>query len=64
LELFRVIKSLPEQGLTVFLIEQNVRSALEIADRAYVIENGCIVSEGESGKLLENNHIKKAYLGL
>jgi branched-chain amino acid transport system ATP-binding protein len=64
LELFRVIKSLREQGLTVLLIEQNVRHALEIADRAYVIENGRIVSEGKSGELLQNDHIKKAYLGL
>ncbi len=64
LELFRIITRLREEGLTVFLIEQNVRNALEIADRAYVIENGCIVSEGKSSKLLKNNHIKKAYLGL
>ena len=64
LELFRVIKSLREQGLTILLIEQNVRHALEIADRAYVIENGRIVSEGKSGELLQNDHIKKAYLGL
>jgi len=64
LELFRVIKSLREQGLTVLLIEQNVRHALEIADRAYVLENGRIVSEGESRELLQLAHIKKAYLGL
>jgi branched-chain amino acid transport system ATP-binding protein len=64
LELFRVIKSLREQGLTVLLIEQNVRHALEIADRGYVIENGRIVSGGKSGELLQIDHIKKAYLGL
>jgi len=64
LEVFRVIKSLHEQGLTVLLIEQNVRHALEIADRAYVLENGRIVSEGKSRELLQNDHIKKAYLGL
>ncbi|MBM4276501.1 MAG: ABC transporter ATP-binding protein [Deltaproteobacteria bacterium] len=64
LELFRVIKSLREQGLTVFLIEQNVRHSLEIADRAYVMENGRITSEGKSKELLQNDHIKKAYLGL
>jgi branched-chain amino acid transport system ATP-binding protein len=64
LELFRVIKSLREQGLTVFLIEQNVRHALETAGRAYVIENGRIVSEGKSRELLQNDHVKKAYLGL
>jgi branched-chain amino acid transport system ATP-binding protein len=64
LELFRVIKSLREQGLTVFLIEQSVRHALETAGRAYVIENGRIVSEGKSGELLQDDHVKKAYLGL
>jgi len=64
LELFRVIKSLREQGLTILLIEQNVRHSLEIADRAYVIENGRIVSEGKSKELLQSDHIKKAYLGL
>ena len=64
LEVFRVIKSLREEGVTIFLIEQNVRHTLEIADRAYVLENGRIVSEGKSGKLLQDDHIKKAYLGL
>jgi branched-chain amino acid transport system ATP-binding protein len=63
LELFRVIKSLREQGLTVLLIEQNVRHALEIADRGYVMENSRIVSGGKSGELLQIDHIKKAYLG-
>jgi branched-chain amino acid transport system ATP-binding protein len=64
LEVFKVIKSLHEQGITILLIEQNVRHTLEIADRAYVLENGRIVSEGKSGELLQNDHIKKAYLGL
>jgi branched-chain amino acid transport system ATP-binding protein len=64
LEVFRVIKSLREQGLTVLLIEQNVRHALEIADRAYVLENGRIVLEGKSGDLLRNDYVRKAYLGL
>ena len=64
LELFRIIAGLREQGLTILLIEQSVRHALEIADRAYVLENGRIVSEGNSGALLKNRHIKKAYLGL
>jgi branched-chain amino acid transport system ATP-binding protein len=64
LELFRVIKSLCEQGLTVLLIEQNVRHALEIADRAYVLENGRIVLEGKGGDLLSNDYVRKAYMGL
>jgi branched-chain amino acid transport system ATP-binding protein len=64
LEVFRVIKSLREQGLTVLLIEQNVRHALEIADRAYVLENGRIVLKGKSRDLLEDDYVRKAYLGL
>ena len=63
-EIFRVIQKLREEGLTILLIEQSVRHALKIADRAYVLENGRIVSEGQSGKLLQDSHIKKAYLGL
>jgi len=63
-ELFDFIRRLREQGITILLVEQNVRNALEIADRAYVLENGRIVLEAESKKLLENDHIKKAYLGL
>jgi len=64
LEVFRVIRSLRGQGLTVLLIEQNVPHALEIADRAYVLENGRIVLEGKGGDLLINDHVRKAYLGL
>jgi len=64
LEVFRVIKSLREQGLTVFLIEQNVHHALEIADRAYVLENGRIVLEGKSVDLLGDDYVRKCYLGL
>jgi branched-chain amino acid transport system ATP-binding protein len=64
LEVFRVIKSLCEQGITVLLIEQNVHHALEIADRAYVLENGRIVLEGRSSDLLKNDYVRKAYLGL
>jgi branched-chain amino acid transport system ATP-binding protein len=63
-EIFRIIQGLRDQGITILLIEQNVRQTLEVADRAYVLENGRIVSEGKSKELLENDHIKKAYLGL
>ena len=63
-ELFSFIVTLRDRGITVLLVEQNVRHALEIADRGYVLENGRIVLEEESKKLLENDHIKKAYLGL
>lgn len=63
-EVFRVIKSLRDQGITILLIEQNVRNALEIADRAYVLENGRVVLEGACGELLQSDYIRKAYLGL
>ncbi len=63
-ELFNVIKVLRDQGMTLLVVEQNVQQTLEIANRAYVLENGRIVSEGKSRELLQNDHIKKAYLGL
>jgi len=61
---FQFIRDLREKGMTILLVEQNVRQALEIADRAYVLENGRTVVEGESKGLLGNDHVKKAYLGL
>jgi branched-chain amino acid transport system ATP-binding protein len=64
LEVFLVIKSLREQGITILLIEQNVRNTLEIADRAYVLENGRVVLEGACDKLLQSDYVRKAYLGI
>jgi branched-chain amino acid transport system ATP-binding protein len=64
LEMFRVIKSLREHGITVLIVEQNVRQSLEMADRGYVIENGRIVLEGNGKDLLKNDYVRKAYLGL
>lgn len=63
-EIFEVIKVLREQGTTILLVEQNTQRALEIADRAYVLQNGRIVLEGESKTLLNDERIKRAYLGL
>ena len=63
-EIFRIIKSLREQGMTILLVEQNVRQSLEIADRACVLENGRIALAGESEALLEEELVRKAYLGL
>lgn len=64
MEIFEVIKALREQGTTILLVEQNTQRALEIADRAYVLENGRITLQGKSEELLQNNHVKVAYLGL
>ena len=61
---FRIVEQLHEEGITVFLVEQNVHMTLEIADYAYVIENGHIVKEGEGKTLLEDDYIKQAYLGI
>jgi len=63
LELFQVIKTLRDRGITILLVEQNVKRTLETADRAYVIENGRIALEGKSSELLQNEHVKAAYLG-
>ena len=63
-EMFQTIEKLREQGITILLIEQNVRHTLEIADRAYVLENGRLCLEGECGELLQSDHVRKAYMGL
>jgi branched-chain amino acid transport system ATP-binding protein len=63
-EMFRVIQGLREQGITILLIEQNVHQSLEIADRAYVLENGHISFQGNSAELLQDDYVRKAYLGL
>jgi branched-chain amino acid transport system ATP-binding protein len=63
-EMFRIIQNLRDQGITILLIEQNVHQSLEIADRAYVLENGHISLQGNSDELLESDYVRKAYLGL
>ncbi|HEY78220.1 MAG TPA: ABC transporter ATP-binding protein [Dehalococcoidia bacterium] len=63
-EVFRVIKSLREQGITILLVEQNVRQTLEVADRACVLENGRVEVEGACDRLLTSDYVRKAYLGL
>jgi len=50
--------------VTIFLVEQNARQAMEISDRTYVLENGRIVRQGKSKDLLKDDEIRKAYLGL
>jgi branched-chain amino acid transport system ATP-binding protein len=63
-EIFDIIEGLRKQGIAILLIEQNVRQTLELADRAYVLENGRVILSGEGKKLLKQELIKKAYLGL
>ena len=62
-EIFYIIKEISAEGTTVLLVEQNAKKALSIADRAYVLETGKIVLEGDAKDLLNDESIKKAYLG-
>ncbi len=64
LDMFQAIREINEGGTSVLLVEQNVAMAMEIARRAYVMEEGRIVAEGLAGELLERPEIRKAYLGL
>jgi len=63
-EIFNVINKIRSEGTTVLIVEQNVNQTLTIADRAYVLETGRIVLEGPGRELLNNAHIKTAYLGV
>lgn len=62
-EIFDIIRAVKADGTTVLLVEQNAKKALSIADRAYVLETGRIVLSGDAKELLNNEDIKKAYLG-
>ncbi|HYG87653.1 MAG TPA: ABC transporter ATP-binding protein [Azospirillum sp.] len=63
-ELFRIIRTLADQGMTIILVEQNVAASLKLASRAYVLENGRIVLSGTGEALLADPAVKQAYLGL
>jgi branched-chain amino acid transport system ATP-binding protein len=58
------VRKINEEGVTILLVEQNIRDSLDIADRGYVLEQGKIILEGKSKELLCNNHIKQVYMGL
>ena len=62
-EVFKIIEEIRASGTTVLLVEQNAKKALEIADRAYVLETGKIVLSGGAKELMNNESVKKAYLG-
>lgn len=61
---FKALKEVVETGVAIFLIEQDVQRSLKLAERGYVLENGCIVAHGTSSELMENEEIKKAYLAV
>ncbi len=62
-QIFEIIEKLREEGVTIFLVEQNAHQALKIADRGYVLENGRIVMNGTGEALLNDDSVRKAYLG-
>lgn len=62
-EVFRIIKNIHSQGMTILLIEQNATAALKIADYGYVLETGTIVMEGPGRELADNQDVRQAYLG-
>jgi branched-chain amino acid transport system ATP-binding protein len=64
MDVFHALETLRQEGVTILLVEQNVNTTLKMTDRAYVMEQGRIVMEGDSRDLLKNEHVKVAYLGI
>ena len=64
IDIFRAIRAIQEAGTAVLLVEQDARSALSIAERAYVLEHGCIAREGTARELTNDDDIRRVYLGL
>jgi branched-chain amino acid transport system ATP-binding protein len=62
--IFEIIQEINKQGVTILLVEQNVFQSLKIANRAYVLETGRVVLSGAGSELLNNDHVKKAFLGM
>jgi branched-chain amino acid transport system ATP-binding protein len=63
-DIFRIVKEINSRGITILLVEQNVYEALEISHRAYVLQTGRIVMEGQSQELLKSDLVRQAYLGM
>jgi branched-chain amino acid transport system ATP-binding protein len=63
-DVFEIIKRINEEGVTILLVEQNVRQTLALCDRAYVLENGRVILQGTGRELMADSHVKEAYLGL
>lgn len=63
-DVFKIVKRINGEGVTVLLVEQNVRQTLALCDRAYVLENGRVVLQGTGKELMDNEHVKEAYLGI
>jgi branched-chain amino acid transport system ATP-binding protein len=63
-EIFRLVQKIHNEGVTILMVEQNVKQTLAICDRAYVLENGRVVMEGKGREMLENEEVKQAFLGI
>jgi len=63
-DIFRLVRKIHQEGVTILMVEQNVKQTLAICDRAYVLENGRIIMEGKGRELLENEEVKQAFLGI
>ena len=63
-DVFRIIRELRDEGMTILLVEQNVREALDLADRGYILQTGRIVGEGTGVELMASDQVKSAFLGL
>lgn len=63
-EIFRLARQIHAEGITILMVEQNVKQTLAICDRAYVLENGRIIMEGKGNDLLQNDEVKQAFLGI
>ena len=61
--IFRILQQINQSGVGILLVEQNVRAALSLAQRAYIIENGRVTGHGEAKSLLEDEKVRDAYLG-
>jgi branched-chain amino acid transport system ATP-binding protein len=59
-----LVKDIKKKGYSILMVEQNARKALELADRAYLLESGRVQKEGDREEFLRDDHIKKAYLGI
>jgi branched-chain amino acid transport system ATP-binding protein len=62
--IFKIIREINASGTTIFLVEQNAHMALRVAHRAYVLEVGCVVMQGDAKQLAASDEVKKAYLGI
>jgi branched-chain amino acid transport system ATP-binding protein len=64
LEIFKMIKKINGEGVTILLVEQNVKQTLAMCNRAYVLENGRVILEGSGSDLMQNEQVKEAFLGI